>query len=140
MSKRLLVCGGRYFRDQAREDAILDRIHAEIGISVVIQDGASGADRFSRIWAEKRGVPFIEECANWDAHGRGAGPKRNQKMLDVHKPDLGLAMPGGTGTADMVRRLRAAGVPTYEVPKYEDHALRRLEPHAGIASGIGWAA
>jgi hypothetical protein len=31
-------------------------------------------------------------------------------MLDMEKPDLVVAFPGGRGTADMVRRAKAAGV------------------------------
>ena len=34
----------------------------------------------------------------------------NQQMLDIGKPDLVLAFPGGSGTADMVAKARAAGV------------------------------
>ena len=45
---------------------------------------------------------------------RGAGPVRNARML-VEKPDLVIAFPGGPGTADMVRRARAAGVEVVEI-------------------------
>lgn len=48
--------------------------------------------------------------ANSRKHGRAAGPIRNQQMLDEGKPHLVVAFPGGTGTADMVRRAQAAGV------------------------------
>lgn len=44
-------------------------------------------------------------------NGKAAGPIRNQRMLDEGKPDLVVAFPGGRGTADMVRRAKAAGVP-----------------------------
>lgn len=39
-----------------------------------------------------------------------AGIWRNQAMLDEGKPTAFLAMPGGTGTADMIARCRAAGL------------------------------
>jgi hypothetical protein len=123
---RLLVCGGRYFDDQDRVDAILDRLHSELGIAVLIQGGQKfwskrhhrfiGADYQAKVWAEKRGVPCIEEPANW-ALGRSAGKARNSKMLRQHRPDRGVAFPGQNGTADMVSKLRAAGVLTYEVPR-----------------------
>jgi acyl-CoA synthetase (NDP forming) len=54
--------------------------------------------------------------ANWKKHGKSAGPIRNQLMLDVGKPDLVIAFPGGSGTADMIRRARKAGVPVKEIP------------------------
>jgi hypothetical protein len=49
--------------------------------------------------------------ADWDRYGLAAGPKRNQRMLDEYSPEFGVAFPGGRGTADMIRRLRAASVP-----------------------------
>lgn len=48
--------------------------------------------------------------AQWSLHGRSAGPRRNQRMLDEGRPDLVLAFPGARGTADLVRRAQAAGV------------------------------
>lgn len=36
-------------------------------------------------------------------------------MLDEGKPDLVVVFPGGTGTADMVRRAKKAGVEVIEV-------------------------
>ncbi len=53
--------------------------------------------------------------AQWHQYGRAAGPLRNQEMLTDAKPDLVLAfhrnLARSRGTADMVRRARAAGVP-----------------------------
>ena len=53
--------------------------------------------------------------ADWIRHGRAAGPIRNEQMLREGCPDLVVAFhddPGlGRGTADMVRRALAAGVP-----------------------------
>jgi UDP-N-acetylmuramoylalanine-D-glutamate ligase len=42
-------------------------------------------------------------------------------MLDVGKPDLVVAFPGGRGTADMVRRAKEAGVEVIEVPARNHH-------------------
>lgn len=55
-------------------------------------------------------VPVRVFKADWDKHGKAAGPIRNQQMLDEGKPDLVLAFAGGKGTDDMCRRARAAGV------------------------------
>ena len=48
--------------------------------------------------------------ADWKVRGRAAGHIRNQQMLDEGRPHLVVAFPGGRGTADMVRRARAAGI------------------------------
>ena len=44
-----------------------------------------------------------------------AGFVRNQRMIDEGKPDLCVAFPGGDGTADMVKRARAAGIEVLEI-------------------------
>jgi hypothetical protein len=108
---RLIVCGGRDYRDRDRLCAVLDQ-HAPTEIAT---GGASGADSLAVDWAWKRGIPAKIFIPDWAAHGLAAGPLRNQRMLDEFKPDAVIAFPGGRGTADMVRRARAAGVHVAEV-------------------------
>ena len=77
---------------------------------VVIQGGAAGADSLARSWAAHSGVVCLTFKANWKAHGKGAGPQRNQRMLDEGRPELVVAFRGGRGTIDMVRRASKANV------------------------------
>lgn len=42
-----------------------------------------------------------------------AGLARNQRMLEQCSPSAVIAFPGGRGTADMVRRAEAAGLPVW---------------------------
>jgi hypothetical protein len=108
---RVLVCGGRDYSDASRVDVVLRGIEPD----VIIHGGASGADRLAGQWAWKNGKGCRVEFADWQLHGKAAGPIRNQKMLDEHAPDLVVAFPGGRGTADMVRRAKAKGVPVIEL-------------------------
>ncbi len=113
---RVLVCGGRDYRDAGRVLEVLDRIHAQDLVEVVIHGCAPGADELGRRWAEHRHIEQLPFPPDWAGLGRAAGPRRNQMMLEQGKPDLVVAFPGGHGTADMVRRARAAGVEVLEVP------------------------
>lgn len=70
-----------------------------------------GADALAHHCAAEKGFEVHMYRADWKLLGRKAGPMRNQAMLDHGKPDLVLAFPGSRGTADMVRRATAAGVP-----------------------------
>lgn len=111
---RVLVCGSRTWTSGLRIALELDAIQCP-PVTCVIHGGAAGADDLAREWAEASGVPCEEYPAEWEKHGRVAGPIRNQRMLDEGKPDLVLAfrMPGvSKGTDDMVRRARKAGVRT----------------------------
>jgi hypothetical protein len=110
---KLLVCGGRDYSDQAAAWKALDRAHAKRPITLVIHGDALGADRIGRDWAIERGIPEKAFPADWKMLGQIAGPVRNQRMLDEGKPDGVLALPGGNGTADMVRRAEAKGLPVW---------------------------
>ena len=117
---RVLVCGGRDFAttSMAERDFVsntLTRLDAERGpFFTVIHGCAPGADSEARYWAEMAGAREAPFRADWRTYGRAAGPLRNQRMLDDGRPGLVIAFPGGRGTADMVRRARAAGVEVLE--------------------------
>jgi hypothetical protein len=102
--KRILVCGGRDFSDRSLLERILDLSLDKWGADgiVIIHGGARGADTLAGEWAKYHNIECIEEKADWEKYGKRAGPIRNQKMLDEHKPEIVVAFPGGTGTTHMV--------------------------------------
>ncbi|TGR82317.1 DUF2493 domain-containing protein [Mesorhizobium sp. M2D.F.Ca.ET.223.01.1.1] len=121
---RVLVCGGRDYADKQRVWKTLDEL-AEMTPErllgkrpFIVIHGAcrTGADELADSWAVHNYIPVDEFPADWTTHGKAAGPKRNQRMLEDGKPDLVVAFPGGRGTADMVRRAEAAGVKVVRVP------------------------
>lgn len=123
---RVLVCGGRDYgmMSQGREVAaaqeerlyaVLDKLHAEAGISCIIEGGARGADHLAHAWSAKTRVEHEQYEADWENHGSFAGPMRNTRMLNEGRPDLVIAFPGGRGTADMVKKARKAGVQVVEI-------------------------
>jgi ABC-type sugar transport system substrate-binding protein len=124
---RVLVCGGRDFNDRALMAVEMQRLWVARGYpAALIHGDARGADRLAEEWAKRHGVPVLSFPADWENHGRAAGSIRNQLMLDAGKPDLVVAFPGGRGTADMVRRAKAAGVPVVEVPAPGDRGKRSI--------------
>ena len=110
---RLLVCGGRDYTDEAAAFRALDAADARRRITTVIHGAAPGADTLAGRWADLRGRECILFPAAWKTRGRAAGPERNARMLAEGEPDGVLALPGGHGTADMVRKARAAGLPVW---------------------------
>lgn len=139
---RAIICGGRTYTmtpyDWKRIDAIHESRPSEVPpemagaalptgpIECVYEGEADGADLCGRAWAESRGVPWLGFPADWHPGGgpldRGAGPKRNADMRDgrhssgqVQPPELVIAASGGSGTADMVSKMRAAGRHVYEL-------------------------
>lgn len=114
---RVLVCGGRDFGfTRSDRKVALDILRGllEPGDEVIHGD-APGADRLAREAAIVLGLAHRGYPADWALHGKAAGPIRNRKMLDAERPEMVLAFPGGSGTADMRRQAKAAGVPVAAV-------------------------
>ncbi|KVH64434.1 hypothetical protein WS89_03895 [Burkholderia sp. MSMB1072] len=108
---KVLICGGREFRNALLAFMWLDKLHAEVGVTVAVHGDAPGADTLSGEWARSRGIAVDVYPADWTLLGNAAGSARNTKMLREAKPDMVFALPGGRGTLDMVSQAKAAGIP-----------------------------
>jgi hypothetical protein len=109
---RVLVCGGRDYSDVSNVNRWLDAIDKDRRITVVISGvdltNPKGADYLAYLWAKRNRREPKDFPAAWSKLGHAAGPRRNQQMIDNGNPELVVAFPGGTGTADMIRRALAA--------------------------------
>lgn len=113
--KTVLVCGSRDYSDF---DFILSKLKSldRNEYCILAHGGASGADTLAGLANMHLTRPFelIIFPAAWKVYGNSAGPIRNQRMLEIAKPDLVLAFSSKavltTGTRDMVERASGAGV------------------------------
>jgi hypothetical protein len=105
----VIICGSRHGTDKMR---VWNRMAALPKDAIVIEGGAAGVDQLAFWNADKLGLRHETYTAQWGLYGRGAGPRRNQQMLDAGA-DLVIAFPDAKskGTLDMIRRARKAGVP-----------------------------
>ena len=108
MSGAVLVTGGRDYLDEAHVFGVLDALAP----NHVLHGDAPGVDAAAARWCLDRDVAATAMAARWDLHGRAAGPIRNGHLVALAvKLDAAVhAFPGGRGTADCVRRARAAGL------------------------------
>ena len=117
MPRRILVTGGRNCYDWLTvERAIFDRCKQG---DCIVHGAASGIDSIAS-QIVRYNPDFYDEDpfpADWDTHGKAAGRIRNQQMLDSGISGA-LVFAGGTGTADMVKRLTAAGTKFYDYTNY----------------------
>lgn len=113
---RILVCGGRDYKDRERLFAVLDAYRNSTSTMTVIHGDARGADCLAGEWAKDRNVPVCAFPADWNAHGKSAGPIRNAQMIREGQPNIVVAFPGGRGTDDMIRQARRAGINVVQVP------------------------
>lgn len=129
---RLLVTGGRSIAEVQRFELFkaLNTFHASHP-NMILAHGACpnprlewapgvgwlprkffSADMSANDWAWSRQpnpVPVYAYPADWNQHGRSAGPKRNEFMIQAIRPTHFLAAPGGRGTADCVARAERFG-------------------------------
>lgn len=110
----IIVCGGRDYNNVSAVYHALHIAHQKRGITLIIEGGATGADRLARQWAQENDVPIQTFEAEWEKYGKAAGPKRNEQMLEEGNADGVIAFPGGRGTADMVSKAKAAGVKVWQ--------------------------
>lgn len=116
---RILITGSRNLTDHTLVERVL--AHYTNGIpahTVTVVSGGcpSGADRFAEQYARQHGFRVEVHPADWNAHGRAAGPKRNQQMVDLGA-DVVLAfpLPGSRGTAHCMAAARRAGLTVINV-------------------------
>lgn len=121
---RILVCGGRDYRDSRTVWNTLSNVlftrwpyggWPEPKWFTIIGGEAKGADTLGKQFAEDMGCQYLGFKPDWETYGKSAGFRRNTDMLVEGKPDLVVAFPGGVGTAMMVRISKEAGVEVIEV-------------------------
>lgn len=81
----------------------------------IVEGGARGADALAAFYCQARRVPHLRIHASWAEHGKAAGPKRNQRMIDMADGLVVVRYPDSRGSADVLRRARAAGIPIEDV-------------------------
>lgn len=113
--KRILITGGRDFNHkeivmQALTDTIASFSGEEV---VVVHGGAKGADTLAAECAKKLGAGVECHPADWETHGKKAGPIRNVHMVNLGA-DICLAFPSqqSKGTWHCVKKAREAGIKT----------------------------
>jgi len=130
MSK-VLVCGGRDFKDEKLLFSTLDLFNSKNKITLIIQGYAGktlnkekdiiiGADRLADKWARINNIPStgrLFEVTNemWNKQGKAAGFIRNKRMLLRAKPHYVIAFQGGNGTLMMVNLALSRDIPVVKV-------------------------
>jgi hypothetical protein len=134
------LTGSRAWTDvRLLEDTLLlvwhDALEADYTGIELMHGCADGADTIGDHWAISNGIPCRRRPADWDGpcglecqpghrrrNRRGtwycplAGHRRNQQMVD-EGPALfvGASRANSSGTADCLRRAKAAGIPTLTI-------------------------
>lgn len=83
-------------------------------ITEIVSGGCRGVDRMGESLARAMGFPLKVFPADWNAHGKAAGPIRNRQMAR-YADALVLIWDGKSrGSASMKREAEAAGLVVFE--------------------------
>ena len=107
----LAVVGSRDFADYTRMALVLSEwltLHPEL---CIVSGGARGADALAARFARDCNVPLTVFEADWSAHGRSAGPKRNSQIVEAADALVAFWDGVSAGTGDSVRKAQAKGIP-----------------------------
>ena len=84
-------------------------------VTEVVCGLARGADMFGGKWAVNNSIPVKTFPANWDEHGKAAGPIRNQQMAEYADALIVFIWDGSRGSKDMLMRMERMKKPTFAV-------------------------
>lgn len=116
---KVLITGSREWLNYAAMVEQFDKL--PLGTTIVHGHCPRGADAMADGLAKKRGFEVRRYPANWDRFGKGAGPIRNQEMIDKEHPDkdgvlidfvlaFSINLAASHGTKDCVQRAKAKGL------------------------------
>jgi len=115
---KILVTGSREWTNWAAIERELRRFPSG---TILVHGAARGADSIADEIGHRLGFVIRRYPADWDKHGKSAGPIRNSQMLKEEHPDRdGISISEGLaftldletsrGTRDMVKKLRGADI------------------------------
>lgn len=113
---KIIIAGGRDFDNYL---LLLEAVvKSGFDVTEVVSGGAPGADTLGELFARDMDLPMKRFPADWNRHGRAAGPIRNGEMAEYG--DALIAMWDGvsTGTANMIKQATERGLKVY-VERYD---------------------
>ncbi len=106
--QKIIVAGGRHFEDYFMVQLALERVAA--ASDEIVSGGANGADALGERYAKEQNHPLKIFNADWEKHGKSAGPIRNQQMA-VYADILVAFWDGKSkGTRDMINKALIYGL------------------------------
>lgn len=112
---KLVVAGSRHYTNKSALFSKLDAMLKGVPKDQIeiVSGGAKGADRLAKQYAQERGLAHKEFAADWTAHGKSAGPRRNKQMAEYG--DAAIGFRGGfeaKGTTNMLNQAASRGLAT----------------------------
>lgn len=110
---KVIIAGSRSITDYA---AVLDAvIGSGFDITEIVSGCAKGVDTIGELIGEINKIPVKKFPANWNRHGKIAGPIRNVQMGDYADALVAVRANGSRGTSHMINYMMSLDKPVYVV-------------------------
>lgn len=96
------MAGSRGFNDYELLKHTLDTVLKNKEGIEIVSGTARGADKLGERYAHEKGYPVKRFPANWDLHGRSAGPIRNREMAEYADALVAFYDGSSAGTKSMI--------------------------------------
>ena len=86
MPKRVVIAGCRDYNNYDEAKAFIDSCISNIRKQnkiIIVSGGARGADALGERYARENGFEIERHPADWEKHGKSAGPIRNKEMAQI---------------------------------------------------------
>jgi len=108
---KTIIAGGREIHDY---QLVLDAIEeANLNITTVVSGGAKGVDALGEQYAMNMNLTLHIYEADWERHGRAAGPLRNRKMAENADALIAIWDGKSRGTKNMIETATKLGLVVY---------------------------
>lgn len=126
---KVVVAGSRDIHDEATVHRAIENSGFEP--TEIVSGGADGVDDLGEAWAEENNVAVERKNADWDRHGKSAGPKRNKEMARYADKVVVVWDGESTGTRNMITTAMKNRLPIHIEPVgYEGVIPNTLEEGA----------
>ena len=111
---KVIIAGGRDISFNSSD--MLDKITAQMpSITEVVCGGAQGVDHHGKYWAIHNNIPVKEFPADWQTHGKAAGPIRNRQMAEYADALILIWDGKSRGSKNMMANAKTQGLQIHEV-------------------------
>lgn len=125
---KVIIAGGRDFRDYDRLRDACNSILTGRGEITVISGDARGADTLGKRYAGDMGYGLLLFPALWDTYGSSAGTERNKRMASIAEVLIAFWDGRSHGTRDMIQKALINGL---EVHVFTYSELNKKQDETG---------
>ena len=108
---KVIIAGTRTVKDYALVVQAIER--SGYKITEVVSGCATGVDWLGEQWARANDVPVKEMPADWNRHGKSAGPQRNRAMAEYADAAIIIWDGESRGTRNMIENMIRRKKPYY---------------------------